>query len=92
MGPRHQAFDPADLLKTGLLLFGLISVIAIGFAVLQLLRRAYLGPDDGPGDVMAAIQAAHEAGELDDAEYQRARSAADRADDAQPKTPEDKPF
>jgi hypothetical protein len=92
MGPRHQVFDPTDLLKTGLLLFGLISLIAIGFGVLQLLRKAYLGPDDGPGDVMEAIQAAHEAGQLDDAEYQRARASVDRAEQGPPETPEVKPF
>ena len=70
MGQRNQLFDP-DLLWAGLLVFGLFAAILVGAAVIQLLRRVYLGPDESPGDLVEAIREAHLAGTMDDAEFQR---------------------
>ena len=70
MGPRNQVFDP-NLLWAGLLVFGLVTAILLGVAVIQLLRRVYLGPDENSGDLVDAIREAHLAGMMDDAEVQR---------------------
>ena len=70
MGQRNQLFDP-DLLWAGLLVFGLFAAILVGAAVIQLLRRVYLGPDESSGDLAEAIREAHLAGTLDDAEFRR---------------------
>ena len=70
MGPRNQVFDP-NLLWAGLLVFGLVTAILLGVAVIQLLRRVYLGPDENPGDLVEAIREAHLAGTMDDAEFRR---------------------
>ena len=70
MGPRNQVFDP-NLLWSGLLVFGLVTAILLGVAVIQLLRRVYLGPDENSGDLVQAIREAHLAGMMDDAEFQR---------------------
>lgn len=71
MGQRNPVFDP-DLLKAGLILFGLFAAILVGAALIQLLRRAYLGPDDSEGELAEAIREAHLAGTLNDAEFRRA--------------------
>ncbi len=70
MGPRNSLFDP-DLLRAGLLVFGLFAAILVGASLIQLLRRVYLGPDDSAGDLAAAIREAHREGTLEDAEYRR---------------------
>jgi len=70
MGRRGDSFDP-DLLKYGLLIFGVVTAIFIGVAILQRVRAAYLGSDEGSDDLLEAIRDAHQAGELDDDEFRR---------------------
>ena len=70
MGVRNPPIDPG-LLKAGLLVFGIFATILICVSVLKLLRQAYFGPEQGSQDVIDALRDAHEAGELDDEEFQR---------------------
>ena len=70
MRPRNPVFD-LDILNAGLLMFAVISVIIVGYALLKLLRRAYLGPDESSVDILESLRAAHLYGTLDDAEFQR---------------------
>lgn len=78
MGARGQAIDATQLLQSGLWVFAAVTVILIGVAAIQHLRRAYLAPEDEPEDVLASLEAAYAAGELDEAEFRRVRDSLAR--------------
>lgn len=86
MGPRNQVFDP-NLLWAGLLVFGLVTAILLGVAVIQLLRRVYLEPDENSADLVEAIREAHLAGTLDDGEFRRVMEVLERPAESPIKIP-----
>jgi len=77
MGRRVDLLDP-DALKTALLAFALVCVIGIGVAILDRVRRATIKPEDDPRELLASLEEAHEAGEIDEAEFRRVREVIDR--------------
>lgn len=86
MGQRNQIFDP-DLLRAGLLVFGLFAAILVGAAVIQWIRRVYLSPEERDGDLVKALREALLAGTMDDAEFQRAMNVLTRSVETPTKDP-----
>jgi hypothetical protein len=75
MGPRIQPFDP----WLGFLVFAAVTAILIGVAIIQRLRADLLGGESKPEDILAAMQQAHDAGELDDEEFKRVCESIDHS-------------
>jgi len=88
-----KTIDRAAMLQTALWLFALVSVLAIGAAILERIRRFMRETEDAPVDLLATLQDAFDDGEIDEDEFRRAREILDRkADQAangqEPRVPE----
>ncbi|MDB5350238.1 MAG: hypothetical protein JWN86_1485 [Planctomycetota bacterium] len=89
MGRPINFLDPA-FLKTAFLIFAVVSAIGIGIAILDHVRRTMIAPEDGPVDLLATLEDAHEAGEIDDVEIARVREILERKAQDQVNGPEPK--
>jgi len=63
-------FDPAAL-KTTLLVFFLVTSVAIGGAIISRYRKSITEPEDTPDNLLATLKDAYQEGELDATEFKR---------------------
>ena len=85
----RRAFQESDLIQPVLLIIALVTAIGLGLLIISMIRKA-LHPaearDEG-GELLETLQEAYAAGEIDEAEYRRAREALTRATGAPPPLP-----
>ena len=75
-----------ELSRRSILWAGVLAgLLVLGYAIIARLRRGLRGPESAGRGLMGELQAAYEAGELDEEEYRRVRESLDRrAGDAGP--------
>jgi hypothetical protein len=66
------------LLNNMLTIAATVAVVAIGLAIVNFVRRQVKAGPEGQEDLLAQFQEAHEAGEMDSAEFERVRESLTR--------------
>ena len=75
---RHvPPLDPS-MIQTYLMVIALVTVLGIGVAILDRLRKGMIRPTDEPKDVPEFLRNAFESGAMEEEEYRRVREVLER--------------